>query len=159
PGLPAAGGPVMNRVGISREWRAGMETRCEDRAGQQVQCLTSEPGSMWIHGLDDPPDAVRARLARSRYNLCPVCVAAEADAAGSGRPSVAIYFADKMQQRLMLGCGPFWRRDRCHRLHAFALARHHQTQAIIAKRLGPVRMPDHPREPLYIGRNPRFTIV
>src|SRR5262249_4999588 len=44
--------------------------------------------------------------------------------------------ADKMQQRLMLGCGPFWRRDRCHRLHAFALARHHQTQAIIAKRLG-----------------------
>src|SRR5262249_29600484 len=59
--------------------------------------------------------------------------------------------ADKMQQRLMLGCGPFWRRDRCHRLHAFALARHHQTQAIIAKRLGPVRMPDHPREPLHIG--------
>lgn len=83
----------MNRVRISPEWRAGMETRCEDRAGQQVQCLTSEPGSMWIHGLDDLPDAVRARLARSKYNLCPVCVAAEADAAGSGRPSVAIYFA------------------------------------------------------------------
>jgi hypothetical protein len=77
----------MNRVGISPECRAGMETRCEDRAGQQVQCLTSEPGSMWIHGLDDLPDAVRARLARSKYNLCPVCVAAEADAAGSGRSS------------------------------------------------------------------------
>jgi hypothetical protein len=41
----------------------------------------------------------------------------------------------------------------------FALARHHQTQAIIAKRLGPVRMPDHAREPLHIGRKPRFTIV
>ena len=39
------------------------------------------------------------------------------------------------------------------------LARHHQTQAIIAKRLGPVRMPDHAREPLHIGRKPRFTIV
>ena len=41
----------------------------------------------------------------------------------------------------------------------FALARHHQTQAIIAKRLGPIRMPDHAREPLHIDRKPRFTIV
>ena len=40
-----------------------------------------------------------------------------------------------------------------------ALTRHHQTHAIIAKRLGPVRMPDHAREPLHIGRKPRFTIV
>src|SRR5213592_2363438 len=67
--------------------------------------------------------------------------------------------ADKMQQRLMLGCGPLWRCDRCHRLHAFALARHHQTQAIIAKRLGPVRMPDHARKPRHIGRKSRLTLV
>src|SRR5580704_13053595 len=60
--------------------------------------------------------------------------------------------ADKVQQRLMLGCGPFWRCDRGHRLHALAPARHHQAQAIIAKRLGPVRMPDHAREPIHIGQ-------
>src|SRR5438876_3111592 len=65
----------------------------------------------------------------------------------------------RLQQRLMLGCGPFWRCDRCHRLHAFALARHHQTQAIIAKRLGPVRMPDHARKPRHIGRKSRLTLV
>ena len=59
----------------------------------------------------------------------------------------------------MLRRRPLRRRNRRHRLNALALARHHQTQAIIAKRLGPVRMPDHARERLHIGRKPRFTIV
>ena len=56
----------------------------------------------------------------------------------------------------MLGCCPF----RCrNRFNALALARHHQTQAVIAKRLGPVRMPDHTREPLHIGPKSRFTVI
>src|ERR1700760_4237942 len=57
----------------------------------------------------------------------------------------------------MLGCCPFRRRNRCHRLNTLALARHHQAQAIISKWLGPVGMPDHARQTLNISRKPRFS--
>jgi hypothetical protein len=48
-------------------------------------------------------------------------------------------------------------RNRRHRFNALALARHHQTQAIIPKRFGPVSMPDDARQPLDIGQKPRVT--
>jgi hypothetical protein len=67
--------------------------------------------------------------------------------------------ADKMQQRLMLCRGSFWRRNRRHRLDALAFARHHQTGAIILKRLGPVRMANHARQPFDIRHKPRFTFL
>jgi len=50
---------------------------------------------------------------------------------------------DKMQQRLMLCRGSPGRRDRRHRLHALALARHHQARAIVAKWTRPIRVADH----------------
>jgi hypothetical protein len=63
---------------------------------QQVRCLTGDQGSEWIDGLDDLPPPVRRRLAESVHNICPTCVAAEADlealARGLRRPTIAIYF-------------------------------------------------------------------
>jgi hypothetical protein len=61
-----------------------------------------------------------------------------------------VAFTNKMQQRLMLGRSPFRRRNRRHRLDTLALARHHEPHAIIAKRSGPVRVPDHARQALDI---------
>jgi hypothetical protein len=68
-------------------------------------------------------------------------------------------FANKMQQRLMLGRSPLRRRYRRHRFNALALARHHQTQAIILKRFGPVGMPDYARQPFDIGQKTRVTVA
>jgi hypothetical protein len=80
---------------IDAGWRAGMELECDDRRGQQVYCLTQDPGLEWIDAFDDLPPPVRSRLAQSRYNLCPTCVGLEAaQAAGRRRrPSIAIYLA------------------------------------------------------------------
>ena len=59
--------------------------------GRQVRCTTFDEGSRWIHGLDELPPAVRRRLANSRFNICPTCVAM--DTRRNGKPSLAIYFA------------------------------------------------------------------
>lgn len=80
---------------ISAGWYAGMELECEDRRGQQVYCTTRSPGLMWISAYDDLPPAVRGRLARSRFNLCPTCIEMEAKrAARRRRPvPVSVYLA------------------------------------------------------------------
>ena len=68
-------------------------------------------------------------------------------------------FADKMQQRLMLRRRPLRCRHRRHRLYALALARHHQANAVIPQRPGPVRMADHAHKSLDIRRKSRFTVI
>lgn len=59
--------------------------------GRQVRCTTFDEGSVWIHGLDKLPPPVRRRLANSRFNICPTCVAM--DARRNGRPTITLYFA------------------------------------------------------------------
>src|SRR3954447_1771438 len=66
---------------------------------------------------------------------------------------------EEMQQRLVLGRDPGRRRYRRDRLHALALARQQQAQAIITQRLHPIRMPDHLGERLDIGREPFLPIL
>ena len=51
------------------------------------------------------------------------------------------------------------RRDRRHRLHALALARHHQAGAIIPQRPLAILVANHARKPLDIRRKPQFTVV
>jgi hypothetical protein len=52
---------------------------------------------------------------------------------------------DKMKQRLMLRPNSSWCRHGRHRLDALALARQHQTRAVIPQRALTVRMTDHAR--------------
>src|SRR6266852_5950718 len=74
--------------------------------------------------------------------------------------TLAITFSsDQVQQRLMLGRRPRWRRPRRHRLDALAFARQHQSGAIIAQRTRPVRMTNNARKPLNIRRKPCFAVV
>jgi hypothetical protein len=40
---------------ISAGWRAGIELECDDRRGQQVYCLTHDPGLEWIDAFNDLP--------------------------------------------------------------------------------------------------------
>src|SRR6202022_1855541 len=65
---------------------------------------------------------------------------------------------DKMQQRLVLRRRPRRRGPRRHRLDALALARQHQTGAIIAQRPSPVNVTNYAHKPLDIRRKPRFAI-
>ena len=67
--------------------------------------------------------------------------------------------ADEMQQRLMLRRRAMRRRDRRHRLHTLALARHQQPGTIIPQRSLAVLVADHTRKPIDIRRKPRFTVV
>jgi len=67
--------------------------------------------------------------------------------------------ADEMQKRLMLRSRPLRSRNRRHRFHALALARHHQAHAIIPQRAGSVRVAKHAHQPLDITRKSRFTVV
>src|SRR5712672_1173662 len=57
---------------------------------------------------------------------------------------------DKMQQRLMLCCGPRRSSLRRHRLHAFAFTRQDQPGAIVAQWANPVGVPEHSRKTLHI---------
>jgi len=59
--------------------------------GRQVRCTTFDEGSVWIHELDELPPAVRRRLANSRFNICPTCVAM--DTHRNGVPTLRLYFA------------------------------------------------------------------
>src|SRR5215831_2200155 len=59
--------------------------------GRQVRCTTFDEGSVWIHGLDKLPPLVRRRLANSRFNICPTCVAM--DTRRNGKPTLKLYFA------------------------------------------------------------------
>ena len=59
--------------------------------GRQVRCTTFDEGSVWIHALDELPSPVRRRLANSRFNICPTCVAM--DARRNGAPTIKLYFA------------------------------------------------------------------
>ena len=70
-----------------------------------------------------------------------------------------VAFTNKMQQRLMLGRGPFRRRNRGHRFDALALARHHQPHAIISKRSGPVRVSNRAPQTIDIRRKPRCSLT
>ena len=67
--------------------------------------------------------------------------------------------ADEMQQRLMLRRHPRRRRHHRQRLHALALARHHQAKAIVPQRTFTVLVPDHARKPIHIRRKPRSTVI
>src|SRR5271167_955372 len=67
--------------------------------------------------------------------------------------------ANEMQQRLMLRRYP---RRCCHRRHwlnALALAREHQSRAIIPQRLGSIRMSDDAHKTLDITIKARFTVA
>jgi len=82
---------------IDSRWGANMMRQSgSTQEAQQVRCLTGDQGSEWIDGLDDLPPPVRRRLAESVHNICPTCVAAEADLEalprGLRRPTIAIYF-------------------------------------------------------------------
>ena len=59
--------------------------------GRQVRCTTFDEGSVWIHALDELPPPARRRLANSRFNICPTCVAM--DTRRNGSPTLALYFA------------------------------------------------------------------
>jgi hypothetical protein len=63
-----------------------------------------------------------------------------------------------MQQRLMLRRRPFRRRNRRQWLDALSRARHHQPDAIIAKRFGSIGVANHRRQALDIRRKPRRRI-
>jgi hypothetical protein len=63
---------------------------------------------------------------------------------------------NKVQQRLVLRRRPPRSRPRCHRLDAFALARQHQTSAIIAQLPRTPRVTDDARKLIDIDRKPRF---
>jgi hypothetical protein len=63
-------------------------------------------------------------------------------------------FTHKMQKRLMLGGHPRRGGHGCDRLDALALTPQHQPGAIVAKRLLPILVADHPRELLDVARKP-----
>jgi hypothetical protein len=42
--------------------------------GEQVYCLTSDEGHLWIHCYDALPKLVRQRLAASPFNICAACL-------------------------------------------------------------------------------------
>src|ERR1700730_4471632 len=67
--------------------------------------------------------------------------------------------ANEMQQRLMLRRYPRRRRHRRHWLNALALARQHQSRAIISQRLGSIGMSDDAHKPLDISIKPRFAVT
>ena len=82
------------------EQRAGLE-------GRQVKCLIASEGHLWMRGyFDRLPRMVRQRLAESAFNICPACMAEEAQQAAFQRnetkPSVATYFAviEAIERRL-----------------------------------------------------------
>ena len=66
---------------------------------------------------------------------------------------------DKMQKRLMLRRRPLGRRDRRHRLHTLALARHHQPDAIVPQRTRPISVTDHARKRRHVPCKPRLALV
>src|SRR5580704_4296149 len=70
-----------------------------------------------------------------------------------------VAFPNKMQQRLMLCRRPFRRSNCRHRLDALTFARHHQPHAIIAKRFGPICVPDYARQTLDVRRKPRCSVT
>src|SRR6202007_1216545 len=55
----------------------------------------------------------------------------------------------------MLCCRPIRSRHSRHRLNALAIARHHQTGAVIAKRFGSSRVPDHADQTINKSRKPQ----
>jgi hypothetical protein len=48
--------------------------------GEQVKCLTSSEGHVWIAAYDYMSPRVRARLAYSPFNICPTCLRIEVGA-------------------------------------------------------------------------------
>src|SRR5215470_19661978 len=66
--------------------------------------------------------------------------------------------ADKMQQRLVLGCRPLRRRHGRQRLHALAAAGHHQAQAVSPKRPRSIGMAEHAHKPFNKGRKPPLAL-
>src|SRR6516162_4371615 len=64
-----------------------------------------------------------------------------------------------MQQRLMLRRRSLRCRDRCHRLHALAPTRGHQSGAVVAQWPSTIRVTDHPHKTLDISPKPRFNAL
>jgi hypothetical protein len=48
----------------------------------QVKCLTADEGHVWMPAYDRLPPEARRRLANSPFNICPACVAMEAEGQG-----------------------------------------------------------------------------
>jgi hypothetical protein len=85
----------MSRRAASRKpgWSSDM-VRGRTLEGRQVKCLTADEGHVWMYRFDSLPRAVRRRLAESRFNICPACMAIDArKVAPTARPSIATYFA------------------------------------------------------------------
>jgi hypothetical protein len=102
------------------DWTPNMGQR-STLEGEQVLCLTSDEGHVWIHYYDQLPRAVRQRLASSVFNICPACLDIEVRVRAR-RPSVDAYFAviADIERKLIggkassnlpypSGCGRIWR--------------------------------------------------
>lgn len=72
------------------DWTPGMTQRAS-LEGEQVYCLTSDEGHLWIHCYDELPKAVRQRLASSPFNICPACLVI-AVKARARNPTTTAYF-------------------------------------------------------------------
>ena len=67
--------------------------------------------------------------------------------------------ADEVQQRLMLGRRPVGAQPRRHRLDTLTRPRQQQPRAVRAERPNPVSMPQRPRQPRQVSREPLFATV
>jgi hypothetical protein len=72
---------TKTRWQLSRDSRLSIEAR-------QVICLTADQGAVWLSAYDLLPPAVRQRLAKSAFNICPTCLTIE-----TPTPTVATYLA------------------------------------------------------------------
>ena len=73
------------------DWSPGMTQRAS-LEGEQVYCLTSDEGHLWIHCYDQLPRVVRQRLASSSFNICPACLdIAVRERARGASPTTAAY--------------------------------------------------------------------
>jgi hypothetical protein len=89
------GSEDMIMVKRKADWTPTMEQRAE-LEGRQVKCLIASEGHLWMQSYFDRfPSVVRCRLAESTFNICPACMAKEAQMAARRRnetkPSVGTY--------------------------------------------------------------------
>lgn len=69
-----------------------MRRRAKTHEGEQVYCTSHDEGREWFSEYDELPAPVRLRLRESAFNLCPTCVAIDAER-NQRRPTVATYVA------------------------------------------------------------------
>jgi hypothetical protein len=86
------------------KWSPTMEQSGRTLEGRQVLCLTADEGHVWMDSYDQLPPDVRRRLAESRFNICPACMAIEArKVAQRRRPTVSAYLSVIAAIERMLG--------------------------------------------------------